>query len=211
MILSFPIYLFDVDGTLLHSEPDINASIQEVLRINGRPDVSAEFLRPYIGRHLPRDVFRDVGFEREAIDPLIAHYRVIYLARKHASTHVYPGVAEMLGSLGGRKSTATTKGTPTTRAILEQFGLLTHFHHVQGTDGFPAKPEPDVILAALAALGASPQDCLFVGDSPADMEAGQRAGVQRCAVRWGYGNVAEMAHRYNPEYCRSTTPSELFS
>jgi HAD superfamily hydrolase (TIGR01509 family) len=206
MIPSFPVYLFDVDGTLMHSEPDITAAIQEVLRAKGRTGVSAAFLRTYIGRHL-LDVFLDVGFERCAIDQLIADYRVIYLARKHASTSVYPGVAQMLGSLPGRKSTATTKGTPTTRAILEQFGLLSHFDHVQGTDGFPAKPEPDVILAALAALGASPKDCLFVGDSAADMEAGQRAGVQRCAVRWGYGDVAEMT-RWNPEYWIDT-PAEL--
>jgi HAD superfamily hydrolase (TIGR01509 family) len=190
----------------MHSEPDITGAIQEVLGTNGRMDVSDEFLRAYIGRHL-LDVFLDVGFERGAIDQLIADYRVIYLARKHASTCVYPGVFKMLGSLGGRKSTATTKGTPTTRAILEQFGLLSHFDHVQGTDGFPAKPEPDVILAALAALGASPRDCLFVGDSAADMEAGQRAGVQRCAVRWGYGNVEEMA-RWKPEYWIDK-PSEL--
>jgi phosphoglycolate phosphatase len=198
VIPNFPVYLFDVDGTLMHSEPDICGAIQEVLCANGRTDVSPEFLRAYIGRHLV-DVFRDVGFEPGAIDALIAHYRVVYLARKHASTTVYPGVAEMLGSLGGKKSTATTKGTPTTRAILEQFGLLRHFQHVQGTDGFPAKPEPDVILAALAALDARPEDCLFVGDSATDMEAGRRAGVQRCAVRWGYGDVEEMA-RWEPEY-----------
>jgi HAD superfamily hydrolase (TIGR01509 family) len=207
VIPSFPVYLFDVDGTLMHSEPDITGAIQEVLRANGRTDVSGEFLRAYIGRHL-LDVFLDVGFERSAIDQLIADYRAVYLARKHASTSVYPGVLKMLGSLGGRKSTATTKGTPTTRAILEQFGLLPHFDHVQGTDGFPAKPEPDVILAALAALGASPKDCLFVGDSAADMEAGQRAGVQRCAVRWGYGDVAEMA-RWKPEYWIDQ-PGELY-
>ncbi len=198
VIPAFPVYLFDVDGTLMHSEPDICGAIQEVLHAHARTDVSGEFLRRYIGRHL-LDVFLDVGFERGAIDALIAQYRVVYLARQHSSTTVYPGVVEMLGSLGGKKSTATTKGTATTRAILEQFGLLGYFNHVQGTDGFPAKPEPDVILAALKALDARPEDCLFVGDSAADMEAGQRARVQRCAVRWGYGDVEEMA-RWQPEY-----------
>lgn len=198
MIPSFKVYLFDVDGTLMNSAPDICGAIQEVLKANGRTDVSMEFLQAYIGRHL-LDVFTDVGFDRDAIDPMIAHYRTVYLGRGHTSTSVYPGVAEMLASLGGRKSTATTKGTPTTRAVLQQFGLLPHFDHVQGTDGFPAKPEPDVIHAALAALDAKPEDCLFVGDSATDMEAGLKAGVQRCAVRWGYGDVEEMA-RWNPEY-----------
>jgi phosphoglycolate phosphatase len=198
MIPSFPVYLFDVDGTLMDSAPDITAAIQEVLKAHGRMDITTGFLRGYIGRHL-LDVFLDTGFEREAIDGMIAEYRTIYLARQHASTRVYPGVADMLATLGGRKSTATTKGTPTTRAVLTQFGLIQHFDHVQGTDGFPAKPEPDVILAALQGLGARAEDCLFIGDSPADMEAGRRAGVRLCAVRYGYGDQAEMA-RFEPEY-----------
>ena len=112
---------------------------------------------------------------------------------------MYPGVPEALAALAGHKSTATTKGTPTTRAVLEQFGLIQYFDHVQGTDGFPYKPAPDVILTALAALGARPEDCLMVGDSPADMEAGRRAGVKTCAVRYGYGKPEDLA-RFTPDF-----------
>ena len=83
--------------------------------------------------------------------------------------------------------------------MLEQFGLLQYFDHVQGTDGFPCKPAPDVIFTALAALGAKPEDCLFVGDSCADMEAGRRAGVKICAVRYGYGKPDALA-RLEPDY-----------
>jgi phosphoglycolate phosphatase-like HAD superfamily hydrolase len=83
--------------------------------------------------------------------------------------------------------------------VLTQFGLIEHFDHVQGTDGFPCKPAPDVILAAMAALGARPEECLMVGDSTADMEAGHRAGVKTCAVRYGYGNLEAMA-RLEPDY-----------
>lgn len=198
MIPKFPVYLFDVDGTLVDSAPDICGAISEVSAAHGRPDVPDEFLRRYIGRHL-LDVFLDIGFEHGAIDTLIAHYRHIYPQRKHASTKVYPGVVEMLQGLEGLKSTATTKGTPTTRAVLEQFGLVSYFNHVQGTDGFPAKPAPDVILASLRALEARPEDCLFIGDSATDMAAGRAAGVQLCAVRWGYGDLEEMA-KFQPEY-----------
>jgi phosphoglycolate phosphatase len=130
---------------------------------------------------------------------MIAHYRRVYLARNHSMTRCYVGVAEMLAALPGRKSTATTKGTPTTRAVLEKFGLLPYFDHVQGTDGFPAKPEPDVIFASLNVFGSTPEDCLFVGDSAADMEAGRRAGVRTCAVRYGYGQAEELA-RHSPDY-----------
>ena len=203
---SFPVYLFDVDGTLMDSAPDICAAQREVLALNGRSDVSDEFLRRYIGRTLI-DLFADLGFPADATEALTQSYRTTYWDRKHAATRVYPGVAEMLGSLGGRKSTATTKTSRTTRGVLEQFGLIQHFEHVQGTDGFPAKPEPHVILESLRVLGVPKEACLLVGDSAADMEAGRRAGVRICAVRWGYGNHQEMA-RWEPDYWIDT-PGEL--
>lgn len=201
MIPPFPVYLFDVDGTLLDSAADIVGAIQEALAAGERPAaVDFDFLKGCIGHHLAvpfGDIFPDYGPAQ--IDELIRRYRVLYLARGHKMTRVYPGVPEALAALAGRKSTATTKGTPTTRAILEQFGLMRYFDHVQGTDGFPYKPAPDVILTALAALGARPEDCLMVGDSAADMEAGKRAGVKTCAVRYGYGKPQDLA-RFTPDY-----------
>jgi HAD superfamily hydrolase (TIGR01509 family) len=197
----FPVYLFDLDGTLVDSAADICGAIQEVLAAAERPTVvDFDFLKGYIGRHLA-DLFGDIfpDYSLQQIDELIRQYRAIYLARGHKLTRVYPGVPEALAALAGRKSTATTKGTPTTRAVLEQFGLLRYFDHVQGTDGFPYKPAPDVILTALAALRARPQDCLMVGDSPADMEAGKRAGVRTCAVRYGYGKPEDLA-RFAPDF-----------
>ena len=201
MIPPFPVYLFDIDGTLVDSAADIVGAIQEVLAANGRPTAADfDFLKSSIGHHLS-DPFGDIfpDYNSEQIDELIRQYRVIYLARGHRLTRVYPGVPEALAALAGRKSTATTKGTPTTRAVLEQFGLIRYFDHVQGTDGFPHKPAPDVILTALAALGARPEDCLMVGDSSADMEAGKRAGVRTCAVRYGYGKMEDLA-RFAPDF-----------
>jgi phosphoglycolate phosphatase len=198
VIPAFPVYLFDLDGTLVDSAEDICGAIQCVLPSTARTGVSFEFLKTYIGRHL-LDLFQDLDVPASEIDPLIIEYRRVYAARKHSSTKPYPGALEGIANLNGRKSTATTKGTPTTRIILEQFGFLPYFDHVQGTDGFPAKPEPDVIFTALKVLGAEPHDCLFVGDSPADMEAGRRAGVKLCAVRYGYGKLEEPA-KWSPDY-----------
>ncbi len=198
MIPQFGVYVFDLDGTLMDSAQDICAAIQDTLQTFGRSGVSDAALRCYIGRHL-LDMFVDLGLEMDLMEPMIEHYRKVYPTYKHARTRVFPGIAEMLAGVGGRKSTATTKGTPTTRAVLEQFGLIQHFDHVQGTDGFPAKPEPDVVLRSIAALGARPEECLFVGDSEADMEAGRRAGVRTCAVRWGYGDPERMA-KWSPDW-----------
>jgi HAD superfamily hydrolase (TIGR01509 family) len=196
----FPVYLFDVDGTLVDSAADICGAIQGVLLGEGVTSISDEFLRGYIGRHL-LDVFRDIfpSAQPALIDRMIDEYRRLYPARQHASTSLYPGVLEALTQLGGRKSTATTKGSATARMVLAKFGLLSYFDHVQGTDGFEAKPSPEVILKALDVLGARPADCLFVGDSESDMDAARRAGVKVAAVTYGYGKRGDLA-RWTPDY-----------
>ena len=172
MIPRFPVYLFDIDGTLLDSAADICGAVQYVLASTPVPkDLPFDYLKGFIGLHLI-DLFTDVypDYSAAQIDSLIQQYRTNYLSRGHTQTKLYPGVAEGLAALGGRKATATTKGSPTTRAILEQFGLIQYFDHVQGTDGFPC-----------------------------NMEAGRRAGVRTCAVRYGYGKADELA-RWSPDY-----------
>jgi phosphoglycolate phosphatase len=200
VIPQFPVYLFDVDGTLVDSAADICGAIRVVLSGTTRPNVEDAFLRRYIGFHL-NDLFGDLFPERSAADleRLVVEYRRVYPLRNHYSTTRYAGVKEALSALGGRKSTATTKGTPTTRIVLEKFDLLHHFDHVQGTDGFPCKPEPDVVLASLKVFGVRPKDCLMVGDAAPDMDAGRRAGVKICGVRYGYGNIGDM-EKFKPDF-----------
>ena len=200
MIPPYPVYLFDVDGTLLDSAADICGAVKQVLAQSDADGIPESFLRRYIGRHM-YDLFQDVmpGVSQPRMEEMLQSYRTLYHAREHRGTRVYAGVREALARLGGRKSTATTKGTPTTHQVLEKFGLLGFFHHVQGTDGFPSKPAPDVVLKSLEALGARPEECLLVGDSAPDMEAGRRAGVKICAVRYGYGDPDELA-RWQPDY-----------
>jgi phosphoglycolate phosphatase len=200
VIPEFPVYLFDVDGTLVDSADDICGALQTVLSQTPRPDVDPAFLKRYIGYHL-NDLFGDLfpDMSAETMEDLLCKYRSIYPARGHTMTRLYPGVLETLAVLPGRKSTATTKGTPTTRIILEQFGLAPHFDHVQGTDGFPCKPNPDVIFRSLEVFQVQPQDCLMIGDSAPDMEAGRRAGVKTCGVRYGYGNLAQMRN-FQPDF-----------
>lgn len=200
MIPRFPVYLFDIDGTLLDSAPDICGAQSEVLAAAGCPPVGFEYLRSYIGREL-RALFRSLipDISEADLEKLSAEYSRAYRGRQHVGTRLYPGVAEALAVLGGRKSTATTKSTAGTKMVLERFGLLPYFDHVQGSDGMRCKPAPDVVMAAMAGLGASPGDCLLVGDSSADMEAGRLAGVKICAVTYGYGDPGDLA-KWQPDY-----------
>jgi 2-phosphoglycolate phosphatase len=210
VIPRFQLYLFDVDGTLVDSAADICGAVREALAEAGVDQLSDAYLRSFIGHHL-FDLFREVlpDSTQEDRERLLARYRSIYLARRHAATRVYPGVEEMLAGLGGLKSTATTKSSETARQVLELFGLARHFDHIQGTDGFPSKPAPDVVLKSLERLGVRPEDCLLVGDAAPDMEAGRRAGVRTCAVTWGYGDLEAM-RSHQPDFWIDS-PAELLS
>lgn len=208
MIPPFKLYLFDVDGTLVASADDICGAVRIALREEGVDGLDEAYLRSFIGHHL-FDLFEEVlpGIGQAEHERILANYRKIYLARKHSSTRVYDGVPEMLESLGGLKTTATTKSSETTRAVLTQFGLIQYFDHVQGTDGFPSKPEPDVLLRSLEKFEAAPEECLMIGDSAPDMAAGRKAGVKTCGVTYGYGDLEAM-RAHTPDYWISH-PSEL--
>lgn len=210
MIPRFQLYLFDVDGTLVDSASDICSAVRQALAEAGVDSLSEDYLRSFIGHHL-FDLFREVlpDSTQQDHERLLARYRAIYLARRHASTRVYPGVEPMLAALGGLKSTATTKSSETARQVLELFGLARYFDHIQGTDGFPSKPAPDVILRSLERLGVRPEDCLLIGDAAPDMEAGRRAGVRTCAVTWGYGDQDAM-RVHHPDFWIGS-PAELLS
>ncbi len=194
MIPAFSVYLFDLDGTLLNSSEDICRAVHEVLpKESDRSQWPIERLRSYIGVHLG-ELFRDIfpSYPSSEIDSLILRYRDMYFAREHASTTLYPGVRETLSTLGGRKAVATSRRVETTRRLLEKFGLAGFFDHVQGTDDIPCKPAPDILLACMAALQVGPEECLMVGDSPADIQAAQRAGVRTCVVSYGYGDPVKI-------------------
>lgn len=200
MIPKYRLYLFDVDGTLLDSAADITGAVREALAEEGVNGLDQRYLESFIGFHL-FDLFQEVlpHFTEEENHALLARYRQIYLSRGHGSTRVYDGVSGMLERLGGLKSTATTKSSETARAILTQFGLAGHFDHVQGTDGFPSKPKPDVVLKSIEKFGVQPEECLMIGDSGPDMAAGRAAGVKTCGVTYGYGNLDDMRAE-QPDY-----------
>lgn len=210
MIPPYKLYLFDVDGTLLDSAPDICGAVRESLDEVGITGLDETYLRSFVGFHL-FDLFAEVlpHYTAEQNHALLARYRQLYLGRGHSTTRVYDGVPAMLAGLGGLKSTATTKSSETARAILTQFGLVPHFHHVQGTDGFPSKPEPNVIFKSLELLGVKPGECLIIGDAAPDMEAGRRAGIHTCGVSWGYGNQNAM-RAHQPDYWIES-PAELLA
>lgn len=172
---------FDLDGTLVDSLPDIIASLRDALAEHALPVPPVEQVRPLIG--LPLDDTFTVLAPEGDVAALSASYRRIYPTRFTRSSSPFAEVVHVLTTLrmrGYLLAVTTTKGTPMARDLVAALGLTEHLDLVQGTDGFPAKPAPDVILRALDTLGA--RGTWMVGDTTHDVGAGRAAGLATYAV-----------------------------
>ena len=192
-----PTVVFDLDGTLVDSLADIKASFRWVLRQAGYPEPDDAAMSRLIGRPLA-EMFREAapGADEAA---LVAAFRDYYPRHLADHSRPYPGVPELLAALGRAgyaRVVATTKKTPVAHKLIEAVGLANLIDHVQGTDGLPPKPAPDVVLAALAAVDG--KGLWMVGDTMHDVGAGRAAGLATYAVTWGNHDAATLA-RANPD------------
>ncbi|NMO17174.1 HAD-IA family hydrolase [Pyxidicoccus fallax] len=190
--------LFDLDGTLVDSLPDIIDSFLHGFAHLGLTAPSHDEVRALIGQ--PLEAMYTV-FAPEHVPTLCKVYREHYPANFHRRSRPFRGVRRTLSALRERGyllAVATTKRGDMARRFVEAMGLSDVLHHVQGTDGFPHKPAPDVLYRALDALGTS--GLWMVGDTTLDVRAGQAAGLRTYAVTWGTHSQAELA---------SASPDEL--
>ena len=183
--------VFDLDGTLVDSLPDIIGSFRDAFLELGLAAPAFDEVREHVG--LPLEQMYASFAPAAQVAPLAAAYRRIYPLRFTRSSRPFPGVVEALAALrarGFRLGVATTKRTDMARRFVAAVGLEDALDHVQGTDGFPHKPAPDVIERSLAALGA--EGVWMVGDTVHDVEAGRAAGLSTYAVTWGTHDVERL-------------------
>jgi phosphoglycolate phosphatase len=183
--------VFDLDGTLVDSLPDIVGAFLDAFGELGLAPPAAGDVRDLVG--LPLEHMYASFAPAEAVAPLSAAYRRLYPLRFTRSSRPFPGVEEALRTLrerGFRLAVATTKRSDMAHRLVAAMGLTDALDHVQGTDGFPHKPAPEVIERALAALGAD--GVWMVGDTVHDVEAGRAAGLATYAVTWGTHDAARL-------------------
>ncbi len=176
--------VFDLDGTLVDSLPDIVVSFRYAFEELGLAPPDAAEVRAQVGAPL-EDMVRAFA-PPPRVDALCAAYRGHYRRHYADRSRPFPGVPELLAELGRRghaRIVATTKRSDMARAFVEAMGLAPLLEHVQGTDGFPHKPAPDVIERGLAAVPAV--GLWMVGDTVTDVLAGRAAGLKTYAVSWG--------------------------
>ncbi|NQV83522.1 MAG: phosphoglycolate phosphatase [Rhodospirillales bacterium] len=194
----FEALIFDLDGTLIDSAPDVCASVNRVLEADGRRALSPEETKEMIGwggRVLLEKALAltgDAGTP-EDIDRALEAFLVTYAEHPADHTTVFPGVIEALQHFkdaGFKMAICTNKPTATTPPVLTAMGLDGFFDVVTCGDAVPfSKPDGRHVLACAEQLGVAPDTVVMVGDSENDIHAAVDAGVRSICVTFGYAHV----------------------
>jgi len=187
--------IWDLDGTLVDSAPDLASALNAVLDKRGFFTLTTDEVRPMIGNGVPKLVergFNAVGMrpDQAQLDGLVAMFVEEYRACATQHTRPYPGIVEVLEDIRGMNipmGICTNKPESFTRQILEGLGLNVYFSSVVGGDTTgKRKPDPEPVFACLRGLVAEPALSLMIGDSVHDVRAAKAAGVTIGVVPWGY-------------------------
>lgn len=188
--------LFDLDGTLVDSAPDMAVAVDRMLADRGHPPAGEDQVRDWVGNGGRLLVMRALTGDPEGVPPeaetqaALAAFLAYYGERLCVHSQLYPGVREALDRLradGYRLACVTNKPEALSRRLLGALNLDAHFPVVVGGDTLATrKPDAAPLAHAMAALGVSPAETLMVGDSRADVEAGRNAGTGVIGVPYGY-------------------------
>lgn len=188
--------LFDLDGTLIDSAPDIAAATNELLAQDGLGPLSLEAVRGMIGKGVTNLVARAYEacgrpLDSAAVDEAVERMMPCYARHLTNLTVILPGALETVAALASARvkiGIVSNKPHEFTVAIVDHYGFGAHAGVVLGAqDGLAKKPAPDMLLKALDMLGARPARSLMVGDSASDVGAARAAGMAVVLVEGGYG------------------------
>ncbi len=190
--------LFDLDGTLVDTLPDIHDALVQVLAAEGRPSIPMARTRTLVGRGarmLVSDAFADHGQTPadDDLDRLIAHYVALQQERPGARARPFPGTLKALEALAAEgipMGVCTNKPHDLSIAVLEALGLLDLFAAVVGADATPhRKPDGRHITDTLTRMEANGLPAVLIGDSESDVAAARDAGIPVIVMSHGYSRV----------------------
>ena len=190
--------IFDLDGTLVDSIPDLTDAVNKFLGASGRSPLAMDDVRRLVGKGARNLVERALGNgTEEEVERSLAIFLAYNEAHIADKTVMYPGVAETLQELrrrGCRMAMVTNKTEFLSRKLLAVIGIDNYFEQILGADSLPfRKPSPEPILKVLRD-GAVPADrAVMVGDSINDIAAGKKAGLITVACTFGYGTEVEFS------------------
>lgn len=187
--------VFDLDGTLIDSAPDLQALLAPTLAAAGRRPLTIAETRDCIGFgmiKLVEGAFKVTGapLAPERHDAVIAEFRARYEVAEPVHTRLYPDVPETLAALkpGRRLAMCTNKPARATARVLAAFDLLRFFDGISGGDSVAVhKPDPQHFWDAVSRAGGSPR-AVMIGDSETDVATGKAAAVPTVALSYGYAH-----------------------
>ncbi|MCA5969942.1 phosphoglycolate phosphatase [Pseudomonas sp. P129] len=199
--------MFDLDGTLVDSVPDLAVAVDTMLAELGRPIAGLESVRAWVGNGAPVLVRRALAnnLDHSGVDDALAEQGLeIFMrayAQKHEFTVVYPGVRETLKwlqKMGVEMALITNKPERFVAPLLDEMKLGRFFRWIVGGDTMPQKkPDPAALFLVMKMAGAPASQSLFVGDSRSDVQAAKAAGVACVALSYGYNHGRPIAEE-NP-------------
>ena len=193
--------LFDLDGTLVDSAPDIATAINDVLSSEGLAELDVPTVRTLIGEGIRRLTEKAFAIRGNALSSNDLDSKAAAFSEKYASciadrTAPMPGVIEGLAGLrqaGFKTAVVSNKAQGLTEQLLEQIQLTQFFDYIQGAQAALApKPAPDMVRAALSNLKCTPDVAAFVGDSSIDVATGAASSLPVFLLKGGYTGGAEL-------------------
>ncbi len=184
--------VFDLDGTLVDSVPDLAAALNRLLAARGLAPLSEAEVTPMVGDGVPKLIERAFAARGQSADAAaVATYTADYAEHASERSRAFPGVAETLPALaaaGWKLAVCTNKPLAASRALLAALGLDGFFAAIGAGDSFAVrKPDPAHLAATLHAAGGSPARAMMVGDHRNDLVAAAGLGIPSVFAAWGYG------------------------
>ncbi len=190
--------VFDLDGTLIDTAPDLIRATNHVLANRGIEPVAPERLLPEISfgaRHMIATglAFRGISFSEDELDRLFEAFQVYYEENIAVESRPFDGLTGVLQeylSAGAALAICTNKRESLSRQLLHQLGLMHLFRALAGRDTFPVcKPHPDHLLGAIRLAGGNPARSVMVGDSEVDISTAKAARIPVIGVTFGYTRI----------------------
>jgi phosphoglycolate phosphatase len=201
-----PTIIFDLDGTLIDTAPDLIETLNVVFAREGMPPVAYETARNLIGGGAKAMLARGIEAEGRAVEPatlerMFADFIAHYSAHIADRSQPFPGLTEALDTLsqrGFRFAVCTNKLERLSVLLLEALKLADRFAAICGQDTFGIqKPDPEILRRTIAAAGGSPQRAIMIGDSLTDIRTARAAGIPVIAVDFGYSE--RPVSEYSPD------------
>jgi phosphoglycolate phosphatase len=199
-----PLVLFDLDGTLVDTAPDLRVALDALLARHGRPPCDPTAFRATVSRG--GAAMLTLGFPELDPEPrlrLLPEFLALYDSAIAAHSVLFDGMDDVLRAIErqGRWGIVTNKPERLATRLVESMGLSSRCAVLIGGDTLPTrKPDPAPLLEACRRLGAAAGGCIYVGDDRRDIEAARAAAMRSVGARWGYFDPGEDIEAWGADF-----------